>query len=89
MLSSLPNLHIFRHLPKVAVNFGTLVNTTVSSKEAVHRLYGGLDTRYNEVNNLFINVACDAKLCKLLNSWYIETPLLQADTEDSKIESNT
>ncbi|CAI2187797.1 3445_t:CDS:2, partial [Funneliformis geosporum] len=111
--SSLPNLYILRHLLEVAVNFRTLVNTSVSLKEAVHGLYkrvishinkkdismnlskrdntlqtiryildDGLDTRYNEVNNLFTNIACDAKLCKLLNGWYIETPLLQADTED-------
>ena len=35
----MPNLHTFRHLPEIAINFGTLINTSVSSKEAVHGLY--------------------------------------------------
>ncbi|CAB4383804.1 unnamed protein product [Rhizophagus irregularis] len=37
--SNLPNLHALHHLPEIARNFGTLVNTSVSLKEAVHGLY--------------------------------------------------
>jgi hypothetical protein len=101
----LPNLHALCHLPEIAINFGTLVNTSVSLKEAVHGLYkravlhtnkkdiskdlskrdntlqtlrylldGGSDTRYNEINNLFTNIAHDANLYKLLDGWYIGTP---------------
>ncbi|POG64624.1 hypothetical protein GLOIN_2v1782636 [Rhizophagus irregularis DAOM 181602=DAOM 197198] len=37
--SNLPNLHALHHLPEIARNFGMLVNTSVSLKEAVHGLY--------------------------------------------------
>ena len=97
----MPNLHALRHLPEIAINFGTLINTSVSSKEAVHGLYkrvvlhtnkkdiskdlvkrdntlqtlrylldGGSDPRYDEVNNLFIDIIYDTKLYKLLDGWY-------------------
>ncbi|PKY26618.1 hypothetical protein RhiirB3_389688 [Rhizophagus irregularis] len=39
VFSKLPNIHALRHLPDIAANFGTLINTSVSIKEAVHGLY--------------------------------------------------
>ncbi|GBB86012.1 hypothetical protein RclHR1_12450007 [Rhizophagus clarus] len=39
IFSNLPNLHALRHLPEIAINFGTLVNTSVSLKEAVYEVY--------------------------------------------------
>ncbi|CAB4387208.1 unnamed protein product [Rhizophagus irregularis] len=37
--SKLPNMHVLRHLPEIAVNFGTMVNVSVAFKEAMHGLY--------------------------------------------------
>jgi hypothetical protein len=34
-------------------------------------LDGGLDTRYDEINNFFTNFAYDTILHKLLDDWYI------------------
>lgn len=34
-------------------------------------LDGGLDTRYDEINNFFTNFANDTILHKLLDDWYI------------------
>ncbi|CAG8727806.1 20358_t:CDS:2, partial [Rhizophagus irregularis] len=79
---SLPNLHILRHLPEIAINFGTLINTNKrvilhTNKKDIsmdlsrrdntlqtvrYLLDGGLDSRYNEVNNLFTNIAYDTKI---------------------------
>ncbi|CAB5381075.1 unnamed protein product [Rhizophagus irregularis] len=101
--SNLPNLHALHHLPEIARNFGMLVNTSVSLKEAVHGLYkrtvlhtnkkdlsmdlskrdntlqtlrylldGGLDTRYDEINNFFTNFANDTILHKLLDDWFMD-----------------
>lgn len=90
---SLPNLHILRHLPEIAINFGTLINTNKrvilhTNKKDIsmdlsrrdntlqtvrYLLDGGLDSRYNEVNNLFTNIAYDTSLYKLFDGWYIGT----------------
>jgi hypothetical protein len=32
-------MHVLRHLPEIAVNFGTMVNVSVAFKEAMHGLY--------------------------------------------------
>ena len=110
----MPNLHALQHLPEVAINFGTLVNTSVSLKEAVHGLYkrviphtnkknisldlskrdntlqtlrylfdGGLDIRFDESNSLFTNIACDVKLYKLLDGWYIGQANIKKDITES------
>ena len=50
LTGKLPNLHILRHLPEIATNFGTLVNTSVSLKEAVHGLYKRVVLHTNKKN---------------------------------------
>ena len=65
------------------------VNQRLGSKDLAKRdntlqtlrylLDGGSDTRYDEINNLFTDIACDTNLYKLLDGWYIGTPLLQAN----------
>ncbi|CAB4491125.1 unnamed protein product [Rhizophagus irregularis] len=52
VFSKLPNIHALRHLPDIAANFGTLINTSVSIKEAVHGLYKRL---HNLLDNWYIS----------------------------------
>ena len=45
-------------------------------------LDGGLDTRYNKINHLFDNFMNDIILHKLLDGWYIGTPVSQANNAE-------
>ena len=117
----MPNLHALQHLPEVAINFGILVNTSVSLKEAVHGLYkrviphtnkkdismdlskrdntlqtlrylfdSELDTRFNENNSsLYSNIACDVRLHKLLDGWYIGNFSQQASIQEDITENDS
>ncbi|PKC66537.1 hypothetical protein RhiirA1_535537 [Rhizophagus irregularis] len=53
-------------------------------------LDGGLDSRYNEVNNLFTNIAYDTSLYKLFDGWYIGTSVntKEKNINISEISSN-
>ncbi|CAB5146031.1 unnamed protein product [Rhizophagus irregularis] len=53
-------------------------------------LDGGLDSRYNEVNNLFTNIAYDTSLYKLFDGWYIGTSVntKEENINISEISSN-
>ncbi|CAG8544673.1 8702_t:CDS:2 [Funneliformis caledonium] len=47
------------------------------------------DIRYDKVNNLFTNIACDVNLYKLLDGWYIKTNLLlQINIEEESVTEN-
>ncbi|GES96961.1 hypothetical protein GLOIN_2v1483751 [Rhizophagus clarus] len=39
IINTLPNVHVLRHLPSIAANFGTLQNVSVSLKEMMHGVY--------------------------------------------------
>ncbi|CAB4391420.1 unnamed protein product [Rhizophagus irregularis] len=55
--SKLPNMHVLRHLPEIAVNFDGGLDERYD----------------NIVNNSFSNIGQDPHLCRLLNDWYIKT----------------
>ncbi|CAG8692595.1 11902_t:CDS:2, partial [Funneliformis mosseae] len=92
IFSNLLNLHILCYLPDIATNFRTLVNVSVSLKEARdntlqtlrYLLDSRLDVRYNKVN-LFIKFIRDTILHKLLDSWYIGVPSMQANIKNENI----
>ncbi|CAB5396177.1 unnamed protein product [Rhizophagus irregularis] len=39
MITTLPNIHVLRHLPLIAATYGTLQNVSVSLKEMMHGVY--------------------------------------------------
>ncbi|GES95457.1 hypothetical protein GLOIN_2v1483751 [Rhizophagus clarus] len=39
IINTLPNVHVLRHLPSIAANFGTLQNISISLKEMMHGVY--------------------------------------------------
>ncbi|PKC09450.1 hypothetical protein RhiirA5_415624 [Rhizophagus irregularis] len=58
-ISQLPNFHILRHFVMHAKNFATLINTAVSTKEMIHRIYKGIIPHSNKKNIEMDFVRCD------------------------------
>lgn len=43
-------MHVLRHLPEIAINFGTTVNVSVAFKEAMHGMYKKFVPHTNKKN---------------------------------------
>lgn len=50
MISTLPNVHVLRHLPSIATTYGTLQNVSVSLKEMMHGVYKRVIPHTNKKN---------------------------------------
>ncbi|CAB5216800.1 unnamed protein product [Rhizophagus irregularis] len=79
MITTLPNIHILRHLPLIAATYGTLQNVSVSHKEMMHGLRyvidNGYDARIPEGGgNCIRSILKDEQLICLLEGWYISVP---------------
>ncbi|CAB5361785.1 unnamed protein product [Rhizophagus irregularis] len=79
MITTLPNIHVLRHLPLIAATYGTLQNVSVSLKEMMHGLRyvidNGYDARIPEGGgNCIRSILKDEQLICLLEGWYISVP---------------
>ncbi|RGB26697.1 hypothetical protein C1646_770086 [Rhizophagus diaphanus] len=88
VFSKLPNIHVLWHLPDIAANFGTLINTSILIKEADNILQtlrylldSRLDKRYNKID-LFAKIIYDKRLHNLLDNWYI-SDIVKDNTAES------
>ncbi|PKK64614.1 hypothetical protein RhiirC2_97102 [Rhizophagus irregularis] len=50
MITTLPNIHVLRHLPLIAATYGTLQNVSVSLKEMMHGVYKRMIPHTNKKN---------------------------------------
>ena len=62
MIRTLPNIHVLRHLPLIALTFGTLQNVSVSLKEMMHGIYKKMILHTNKKNVEFDLVKRDNTL---------------------------
>lgn len=50
MITTLPNIHVLRHLSSIAATYGTLQNVSVSLKEMMHGVYKRMIPHTNKKN---------------------------------------
>lgn len=67
MIRTLPNIHVLRHLPSIAMNYGTLQNVSVSLKEMMHGVYKKVIPHTNKKNVEFDLIKRDNILQGLRN----------------------
>ncbi|UZO14541.1 uncharacterized protein OCT59_005997 [Rhizophagus irregularis] len=73
---NLPNLHVNFHLMQHAKSYATLLNTSVETKEMMHRILkmrhlldGGIDMRFSTSNHGFMNLP--HHLQRMMSDWFI------------------